>query len=128
MGVFADNDTTGTGKKIEAIEKVGTENTNTTSDDLKKEKIKQEISAYIIDSYKAQWDKILKDIEQTLIKTMPEKNDRIEAYDKIQQSLVARREKNKSSTKVSETSKVIIDAFLTHMIDSIEKRKTELSQ
>jgi hypothetical protein len=59
---------------------------------------------------------------------MPEKNDRIEAYDKIQQSLVARREKNKSSTKVSETSKVIIDAFLTHMIDSIEKRKTELSQ
>lgn len=94
--------------------------------EAKKEKIKQEISSYIIDSYKAQWDKILKDIDQTLQKTAPEKSDRIEAYTKIQSSLEARKEKNNDSKKISETSKMIVNAFLTHMIESIEKRIAEL--
>lgn len=94
--------------------------------EAKKEKIKQEISSYIIDSYKSQWDKILLDIDKTLQKTAPDISDRLEAYDKIQSSLEARRKRNKNSLKINETSKIIVDAFLWHMIDSIEKKKKEL--
>lgn len=96
--------------------------------ETKKEKIKQEISSYIIDSYKAQGDKILKDIDQTLQKTAPEKNDRIEAYKKIRTSLEARRNKNNISKETSETNKIIVGQFLTHMIDSIDKKISELSK
>lgn len=95
--------------------------------EAKKEKIKQEISSYIIDSYKAQWDKILKDIDQTLQKTNPDKRDRIEAYKKIRISLEARRIKNNQWKKISETSKMIINEFLWHIIESIDKKVQELS-
>lgn len=94
----------------------------------KKEKIKQEISSYIIDSYKAQWDKILKDIDQTLQKTAPDKGDRIEAYKKIRISLEARRNRNNTAKKVSEISRMIINEFLIHMIDSIDKKIEELKK
>ena len=92
----------------------------------KKEQIKETISSFIIDSYKAQGDKILKDIDQTLQKTTPNKDDRIEAYKKIRISLEARRERNNLSKKVSETSKFIVGEFLLHMIDSIDKRISDL--
>jgi hypothetical protein len=52
------------------------------------------------------------DIDKTLQKTAPDIGDRIEAYDKIQSSLEARKQKNKNSLKINETSKVIVDAFL----------------
>ena len=94
----------------------------------KKEQIKETISSFIIDSYKAQGDKILKDIDQTLQKTTPNKDDRIEAYKKIRISLEARRERNNLSKKVSETSKFIVGEFLLHMIDSIDKRISDLSK
>lgn len=96
--------------------------------EAKKQKIKDEISSYIIESYKAQWDKIIKDIEQTLQKTVPEKEDRIVAYQKIQSSLEARKKRNKASESSSEMSKEIIDAFLTHMIDSLGKKIREVWQ
>lgn len=96
--------------------------------EAKKEKIKQEISSYIIDSYKAQGDKILKDIDQTLQKTAPDKDDRVEAYKKIRTSLEARKNRNNASKKVSETSKLIVGEFLNHMIESIDKKIVELSK
>ena len=94
----------------------------------KKEKIKQEISSYIIESYKAQWDKILKDIDQTLQKTVSDKSDRIEAYKKIRTSLEARKDRNSASKKISESSKKIVNEFLSHMIEWIDKKITELSK
>ena len=138
VGAFAESDTgtvstSGSGsptKKIQSIDKQDDSNDDKEDTgsvlEAKKEKIKQEISSYIIDSYKSQWDKILKDIDQTLQKTAPDISDRIEAYDKIQSSLEARRQRNKNSLKINETSKIIVDAFLWHMIDSIEKKKKEL--
>lgn len=137
VGAFAESDTgtvstSGSGspaKKIQSIDKQDDESDQDATGSVleaKKEKIKQEISSYIIDSYKSQWDKILKDIDQTLQKTAPDIDDRIQAYDKIQASLEARRQRNKSSLKINETSKMIVDAFLGHMIDSIEKKKKEL--
>jgi hypothetical protein len=115
-------------KKTQITENTWTWDESGVSEEARKEKIKQEVSAYIIESYKAQWDKILKDIDQTLQKTTPNREDRLEAYDKIQSSLIARRSKNRSSAKISEISKEIVEAFLTHMVDSIEKKKQELSE
>jgi hypothetical protein len=134
VGAFAESDTgavskSGTQiqiKQVPSIEKQDDDEETESVREAKKEKIKQEISSYIIDSYKSQWDKILKDIDQTLQKTAPDIGDRISAYEKIQSSLEARRQRNKNSNKVNETSKVIIDAFLWHMIVSIEKKQKEL--
>jgi hypothetical protein len=141
VGVFADSEKdTGSGKTqswsttetSEAIK--DTENQEDEKKEkeeiteAKKEKIKQEISSYIIESYKLQGDKILKDIDQTLQKTAPEKEDRIEAYKKIRASLDARRLKNMRSIKTSDTSKTIVNEFLTHMIVSIDKKIEELSK
>ena len=129
-GVFAasweteSTSNTETGTTTEKDE--GTETEAGKAIEAKKEKIKQEVSSYIIESYKIQWDKILKDIDQTLLKSVPNKDDRIEAYTKIQSSLEGRRTRNNNSSKISETSKVIIEAFLTHMIDSIEKKVADL--
>jgi hypothetical protein len=138
VGVFAESDTgtmSKSGSETQARKTQSIDKQDDNNDDkedtgsvleAKKEKIKQEISSYIIDSYKSQWDKILKDIDQTLQKTTPDISERIEAYEKIQSSLEARRQRNKNSLKINETSKVIVDAFLWHMIDSIEKKKKEL--
>lgn len=125
---FASSGTTEESTTNEIETTPSNETSETTKITEKKEKIKQEISTYIIESYKAQGDKLVKDIDQTLQKNIPDKKDRIEAYDKIQSSLEARRWTNKSSKKISETSKQIIDAFLTHIIESIEKKKQELDQ
>ncbi len=126
--VFASSgDTSDTPSRTGSVQSEDTDSESNAKDE-KKEKIKQEVSSYIIESYKAQWDKIIKDIDQTLQKNVPNIEDRIEAYDKIQKTLEARRKLNKSSTKISDTSKQIIDAFLTHMIDSIEKKKRELKE
>lgn len=95
--------------------------------EAKKQKIKDEISSYIIESYKVQWDKIIKDIELTLQKSVPIKSDRIIAYQKIQSSLDARKTRNKESKIISNITRDILDAFLTHMIESLGKKIKELS-
>jgi len=148
VGAFADSEKdTGTGKvqsvrvqsgvtittdiseeKKEDVNKEDTRDEKDVVSEEKKRKIKQEISSYIIDSYKAQGDKILRDIDQTLQKTTPEKDDRTEAYKKIRTSLEARKNRNNTSKRVSETSKFIIGEFLSHMIESIDKRISELSK
>ena len=128
VGAFAESGATSwSGTKSITADDTSEEGWDETSEE-KKERIKQEISSYIIDSYKAQWDKILKDIDQTLQKTAPDKEDRIEAYKKIRASLEARRQKNMKSLKTSDTSKTIVNEFLNHMIDSIDKKISDLSK
>jgi len=92
----------------------------------KQQKIREEISSFIIESYKAQWDKIVRDIETTLQKNVPDRAERMRAYERIQLSLEARKKMNRSSSKMSDTNKEIIDIFLSYMIDSIEKKKEEI--
>lgn len=81
-------------------------------------KIKQDIQAYIIESYKAQWAKILKDLDVNLQKTIPDKADRQEAYTKIRDSL-ALRKKRIDSIDTSIIKKEILTAFIDYMIGTI---------
>jgi hypothetical protein len=88
-------------------------------------KIKQDINAYIIDSYKAQGSKIVKDLSVKLTKTIPDEKDRQEAYSKIRTSLELRLDKTER-LKMSDTKKLILKEFLTHMIDLLDKKIAEL--
>lgn len=92
-----------------------------------KEKVIQELNAYIIDSYKAQWTKIIKELDIKLQKTLPDTRERIEAYQKILTSLELRK-KRLENMKASETKKLILREFLWHMIDTIEKKIDELEK
>lgn len=86
-----------------------------------KEKVKQELNAYIIDSYKAQWNKIMKELDAKLQKAIPDPDEREDAYKKILISLQLR-EKRINNMKAGETKKLILKEFLNHMITNIEKK------
>lgn len=99
------------------------ESTDTTEEltDAEKEQVKKEINEYIIDSYKVQGSKILKDLDIKLQSALPETEERIEAYGKILQSLELRK-KRVENMKASETKKLILNEFLSHMISGIKKK------
>lgn len=61
------------------------------------EKIKEDIQGYIIESYKIQGTKILKDLDIKLQKSIPNIDDREEAYVKIKTSLEIRKKELKNS-------------------------------
>lgn len=89
------------------------------------EKLKQDINTYIIESYKAQWSKIVKELSVKLTKSIPDGKDRQEAYKKIQSSLELR-VKRTERLKMSETKKMILAEFLEHVIGLLEKKIEEL--
>lgn len=86
-----------------------------------KEKVKQELNEYIINSYKAQGNKIMRDLDTKLQKAIPDADEREEAYRKILTSLKLR-EQRIENMKAGETKKLILREFLNHMIASIEKK------
>lgn len=91
------------------------------------EKIKQDINSYIIESYKVQWTKIIKDLSTKLTKTLPDGDERQEAYRKIQDSLELRKNRMEK-IKMSETKRLILEEFLNHMIDLLGKKIEELEK
>ncbi len=96
-------------------------------DSEEEEKIKQDINSYIIESYKAQGTKIIKDLSTKLTKTLPDTNERQEAYRKIQDSLELRKNRMEK-VKMSETKRLILEEFLNHMIDLLGKKIEELEK
>ena len=98
----------------------------TAEEEQEEQKLKQDINTYIIESYKAQGTKIIKDLSIKLSKSLPDKNDRQEAYQKIRMSLETRLEKT-GKLKMSETKKLILKEFLSHMIELLDKKIEELS-
>ncbi len=90
-----------------------------------KDKVQQEINNYILEAYKLQWNKILKDIDASLQRINPDVETRIQAYDHIQKTL-AMREKRIQAMALSENNKTILTAYLDYMIQSLEKRQAEL--
>lgn len=100
--------------------------TKTEEEEEEEQKLKQDINTYIIESYKAQWSKIIKDLSVKLTKSLPDKKDRQEAYKKIRSSLETRLEKT-GKLKMSETKKLILKEFLNHMIDLLDKKIEELN-
>jgi hypothetical protein len=93
---------------------------------IDKDKVQQEISSYILEAYKIQWNKILKDIDVSLQKINPETDVRIQSYDRIEATLNYRKEKILDNTELSDSNRDIIINYLNYMIQSIEKRKNEL--
>ena len=96
------------------------------TDTEKEEDIKNDINAYIIESYKAQGSKIIKDLSVKFIKSIPEKKDRQEAYRKIRESFKLRLEKTEK-LRMTEIRKLILREYLTHMIDLLDKKIEELN-
>ncbi len=105
---------------------IDTEFVKTAEEVQEEQKLKQDINTYIIESYKAQWSRIIKDLSIKLAKSIPDKNDRQEAYKKIRMSLETRLEKT-GRLKMSETKKLILKEFLSHMIDLLDKKIEELN-
>ena len=108
-------------------EKRSDDSDDTSVNTEEEEKIKQDINTYIIESYKVQWTKIIKDLSAKLTKTLPDPEDRKQAYEKIKASLEMRK-KRTEKTKMSDTKKLILTEFLDHMIDLLDAKITELPQ
>ena len=98
----------------------------TETDADEEEKIKQDINTYIIESYKAQGTKIIKDLSSKLTKTIPDADERIDAYKKIQNSL-EKKKKRLETDKMTATKRLILREFLDHMIDLLGKKIEELA-
>ena len=123
------NKTTKTNSEEKIDSKTGSlsvELIRTAEEEQEEQKLKQDINTYIIESYKAQGTKIIKDLSIKLSKSLPDKNDRQEAYQKIRMSLETRLEKT-GKLKMSETKKLILKEFLSHMIELLDKKIEELS-
>lgn len=92
-----------------------------------KESVQTLINSYILETYKAQWDKILKDMDQSLQKKIPDVEKRIQAYDSIQTTLELRKTRI-LKVNISEANKDLLSAYFDYMIGSLEKRKEALSE
>lgn len=88
-------------------------------------KLKRDINSYIIESYKAQGNKIIKDLSSKLTKTIPEQEERKLAYEKIQESLKIRLEKTEEIEN-SNSKKEILQEFLKHLIQLLDKKIDEI--
>ncbi len=112
------------------IEKeTGTWDTDNEEDTPKSEKdtVQWLINSYILETYKAQWDKILKDMDISLQKKIPDIEKRTQAYTSIQKTLELR--KNRIlKVDISEINKVLLSSYFEYMIDALEKKKEGLRE
>lgn len=92
-----------------------------------KENVQSLINSYILETYKAQWDKILKDMDMSLQKKIPDTQKRIQAYDSIQTTLELRKTRI-LKVNISEVNKELLWAYFDYMITSLEKRKENLEE
>ncbi len=109
---------------VDEIPDIGTSKTE--EEAREEEKLKKDINTYIIESYKAQWSKIVKELSIKLTQTLPDPKDRQEAYKKIRSSLELRLERI-VRVKMSDTKKLILQEFLSHIISLLNKKVEELS-
>lgn len=93
-----------------------------------KERVKKEINSYITETYKLQWNKILKDIDASLKKLNLTEAEQVDAYEKIQETLRERKKVVISNQDMTSANKQIIINYLDYMISSIEKKKKLLSE
>lgn len=80
---------------------------------------------YILEVYKLQGSKILKDIDVSLQKINTDSETRIKAYARIQRTLEMRR-KRVQNMDLSENNKAILTAYLQYMITALEKKQANL--
>ena len=100
------------------------ENTNS-GQIVKPREIVQDINTYILDAYKAQGDKILKNLDMSLKKTMPKTEDQIDAYKRLRSALISNKNQAKEAN-MSDTRRGLVTAYLNYLIDQIRTRIAEL--
>jgi hypothetical protein len=101
--------------------------TNEETPKTEKETVQWLINSYILDTYKAQWDKILKDMDISLQKKIPDIDKRMQAYTSIQKTLELR--KNRIlKVDISEINKILLSSYFDYMIDALEKKKEGLKE
>ncbi len=113
--------------KIKNVEKDGEENLDNDAEDKKVEDKKTEKNAQkiILEVYKIQGNKILKDMDASIEKVNPDPKVRIEIYTSIQKTLEFRKQKLEKS-ELSDESKDILTWYIGYMIAAIEKKKKNL--
>ena len=102
------------------------ENTNS-GQIVKPREIVQDINTYILDAYKAQGDKILKNLDISLKKTMPKSADQIDAYKRLRSALISNIQQAKEAN-MSDTRRGLVVAYLNYLIDQITLRISELQE
>ena len=118
--------------KVKSTEKIDTEkkdngNSETNTEEKKIEDKKTETNAQkiILEVYKIQGNKILKDMGTSIEKVNPDPKVRIEIYSSIQKTLEFRKLKLEKSD-LSDESKDILTGYIEYMIAAIEKKKKSL--
>jgi hypothetical protein len=86
-----------------------------------------EINKAIIQLYKIQWNKVLKELDQSFQKFYEDDETRLQAYKQIQSTYVALKKKSQN-TEMSENNKKILWAYLDYMISMLEKKIQELTE
>ena len=92
-----------------------------------KENVQWLINSYILETYKAQWDKILKDMDISLQKKIPDIEKRIQAYTSIQKTLELRKNRILKAN-ISEVNKTLLNSYFDYMIEALEKKKESLRE
>ena len=87
-------------------------------EDKKTEKNAQKI---ILEVYKIQWNKILKDMDANIEKVNPDPKVRIDVYSGIRKTLEFRKQRLEKMD-LSEESKDILSGYIEYMIVSIDKK------
>ncbi len=87
-------------------------------EDKKTEKNAQKI---ILEVYKIQWNKILKDMDVNIEKVNPDPKVRIDVYSGIRKTLEFRKQRLEKMD-LSEESKDILSGYIEYMIVSIDKK------
>lgn len=85
--------------------------------------IQTTVNDYILQIYKLQSNKILKDLDISLEKVATTPQARIKAYDNIKNTLRARKEEVLENTSMGENSKKILARYLDFLILEIEKQQ-----
>ncbi len=87
-------------------------------EDKKTEKNAQKI---ILEVYKMQWNKILKDMDANIEKVNPDPKVRIDVYSGIRKTLEFRKQRLEKMD-LGEESKDILSGYIEYMIASIDKK------
>lgn len=123
----ASGNTVSTGSRLRMSIQENDADTGTILEEKKAEDKKTEKNAQkiILDVYKIQGNKILKDMDTNIEKVNSDPKVRIDVYSGIQKTLELRKQKLEKS-EMSDESKDILTSYIDYMISNIEKRKKNL--
>ncbi len=114
-------------EKVDKDKEIDTDTGSITNEEKKVEEKKTEQNAQkiILEVYKIQGNKILKDMDLSIEKVNPDPKVRIEVYSSIQKTLEFRKQKLEKS-EMSIESKDILTVYIDYMVSTIERKKKSL--